>query len=95
MAGILGIYGLIISVILSGKCSAATGRIGYQVFASGVMCGFSSLASGLAIGAAGEKLLNSYARTEAVFVPMLLTMIFAEAIGLFGLIMSIIVSTSS
>ena len=59
------------------------------------MCGFSSLASGLAIGAAGEKLLNAYARTEGVFVPMLLTMIFAEAIGLFGLIMSIIVSSSA
>ena len=94
MAGILGIYGLIISVVLSDKTFTATGQIGFKVFAAGVMCGMSSLASGLAIGAAGEKLLNSLARTEAVFVPMLLTMIFAEAIGLFGLIMSIIVSTS-
>ncbi len=90
MAGILGIYGLIISVVLSDKTFTANGQVGFKVFAAGVMCGMSSLASGLAIGAAGEKLLNSLARTEAVFVPMLLTMIFPVAIGLLDPIFNIL-----
>ena len=59
MAGVLGIYGLIVSVILGGKFSApeaGTGAATYSQFsafshlAAGLCCGACSLASGLAIG---------------------------------------------
>ena len=57
MAGILGIYGLIVSVILVGKIKddpSYTAYSGYKHLASGLCCGLSSLAAGLAIGIVGD-----------------------------------------
>jgi len=63
MAGVLGIYGLIVAVILNGKMvkpENGTGLVlysqynGYAHLAAGLCCGFSSLASGLAIGIAAD-----------------------------------------
>ncbi len=60
--------------------------------ASGFCCGFSALASGYAIGVAGEQAVRTNAINEEFYVGMILILIFAEAIGLFGLIISIILS---
>lgn len=94
MAGILGIYGLIVSVLLQGKAGKTdlTMADGYKYLASGLCCGLSSLASGLAIGVAGDAGVRAYAQTDAIFVGMVLIMIFAEAIGLYGMIVAIILS---
>ena len=56
MAGILGIYGLIIAVIIVGSTdySSLTMFTGFKQFASGICCGFSALAAGLAIGIVGD-----------------------------------------
>jgi len=63
MAGVLGIYGLIVAVILNGKMvkpAPGTGIVqysqynGYAHLAAGLCCGFSSLASGLSIGIAAD-----------------------------------------
>merc|ERR1719419_878228 len=45
MAGVLGIYGLIVSVIISQKVSFGDYEkyVGYAHFASGLACGLSSL----------------------------------------------------
>ena len=96
MAGILGIYGLIVGVILSTKAKDEnlSLRNGFMYMGAGLCCGFSSLASGLAIGVAGEAGVKAYAQTDNVFVGMILMLIFAEAIGLYGLIVAIIMSTS-
>ena len=63
MAGILGIYGLIVGVILSTKAKqeGLSLRDGFRYMAAGLCCGFSSLASGLAIGIAGEAGVKAYA----------------------------------
>ena len=95
MAGILGIYGLIVGVLISNKIQGEVtgpdaGRKGYQMFGAGLSCGLSALASGLAIGVAGEAGVKAYAQTEDIFVGMILVLIFAEAIGLYGLIVAII-----
>ena len=92
MAGILGIYGLIVAVILQGRAKECTGQDGFKYLGAGAACGFSSLAAGLAIGIAGEKLVQAFAQTEKIFVGMLLVLIFSEAIGLYGLIIAIIMS---
>ena len=92
MAGILGIYGLIVAVILQGRAKEANAQQAFQYLGAGAACGFSSLAAGLAIGIAGEKLVQAYAQTEKIFVGMLLVLIFSEAIGLYGLIIAIIMS---
>ena len=63
MAGVLGIYGLIVSVILNGKFTKPESGTGYTTYSSysafahmaaGLCCGLCSLASGLAIGIAAD-----------------------------------------
>ena len=95
MAGILGIYGLITSVLMVNKAKDADAKDGFKIFSAGLCCGLSALASGLAIGVAGEAGVRAYAQTEGIFVGMILILIFAEAIGLYGMIIAIIMSTSS
>ena len=94
MAGILGIYGLIVSVILNGKIKDTnyTYFMGYKHLASGLCCGLSSLGAGIAIGIAGDASVRALGQQEKIFVGMMLIMIFAEALGLYGLIVSLILS---
>lgn len=94
MAGILGIYGIIVAVLMVSKCAGATAKEGYKFLSAGLCCGLSSLASGLAIGVAGDAGVRAYAQTDAIYVGMILVLIFAEAIGLYGLIIAIIMSQS-
>ena len=57
MAGILGIYGLIVAVILSGSMKRENADkyfTNYGGMAAGLCCGLSGLASGLAIGIVGD-----------------------------------------
>lgn len=93
MAGILGIYGIIVAVLLNGGIKEnLSGRDGYKYLGAGLCCGLSSLAAGLAIGVAGDAGVRAYAQTDGIFVGMILILIFAEAIGLYGLIVAIIMS---
>jgi len=100
MAGILGIYGLIVAVLLNlqiGKGDKEKGLMvqdGYKYLAAGLCCGLSSLAAGLAIGVAGDAGVRAYAQTDGIFVGMIILLIFAEAIGLYGMIISIILMYS-
>jgi len=96
MAGILGIYGLIVAVILVGKIKKEdyTYFYGYKHLASGLCCGLSSLAAGLAIGIVGDAGVRANAQQEQIFVGMILILIFAEALGLYGMIIAIILSQS-
>ena len=96
MASILGIYGMIVSVILLKKIDLDnyTYRDGYKHLGAGLCCGFSSLAAGYAIGLVGDAGVRAYAQQEKVFIGMLLILIFAEAIGLYGMILAIVVATN-
>ena len=69
-------------------------QMGYKLLAAGIVCGFSALASGLAIGVAGEAGVRAFAQTDGIFVGMILVLIFAEALGLYGLIVAIIILSS-
>ena len=97
MAGILGIYGLIVSVILnqSIKESGYTQFNGWRHLASGLCCGLSSLGAGIAIGIAGDAGVRAMGQQDKIFVGMMLILIFSEALGLYGLIVSLILSSSS
>jgi V-type H+-transporting ATPase proteolipid subunit len=92
MAGILGIYGVIIAVIANSqiKTGEFDDKRGYTFLGAGLSCGLSALAAGLAIGVAGDAGVRAYAQTDGIFVGMILILIFAEAIGLYGLIVAII-----
>ncbi len=94
MAGILGIYGLIVAVILGQKLSGENVYIdikkGYQYLGSGLCCGLTSLGAGIAIGIGGEAGVRALGQQDKVFVGMMLLLIFSEALGLYGLIVSLI-----
>ena len=94
MAGILGIYGLIVSVVIMGSIDETTYTYykGYKHLAAGLTCGLSSLAAGLCIGVVGDSGVRANAQQEAVFVGMVLILIFAEALALYGFIVGIILT---
>ena len=94
MAGILGIYGLIVSVVLIAKVKPELSNP-YSMFkcmTSGLCVGLSCVAAGYAIGIVGDAGVRSNAMNGGMFVGMILMMIFAEAIALYGLIIAIILS---
>ena len=101
LAGILGIYGLIMSVILNGAIKPPnTGDVavfssfgGFAALASGLACGLSSLAAGICIGVVGDAGVRAVGQQEKVYVGMILILIFGEAVGLYGLIVAIILSS--
>ena len=103
MAGMLGVYGLIVAVIIQGAITApgADGATKYSTFtgyahlASGLCCGLSGLAAGMAIGIAGDAGVRAVGQNDRLFVGMILILVFAEALGLYGLIVSLILSQQS
>lgn len=98
MAGVLGIYGLITSVIINEKLNTPKSYSAYQGFAhlgAGLTVGMSSLAAGLAIGIVGDAGVRANAQQTRLFVGMILILIFAEALGLYGLIIGLVVASGA
>merc|ERR1712060_883881 len=98
MAGVLGIHGgLITAVIINGKMEAGTysAYSGYAHLGAGLTVGMSSLAAGLAIGIVGDAGVRANARQPRLFVGMILILIFAEALGLYGLIVGLVVASTA
>lgn len=98
MAGVLGIYGLITSVIINEKLNDPAKYSQYQGFAhlgAGLTVGMSSLAAGLAIGIVGDAGVRANAQQTRLFVGMILILIFAEALGLYGLIIGLVVASGA
>merc|ERR1712119_258805 len=97
MAGVLGIYGLITAVIINGKMESATysNYSGFAHLGAGLTVGMSSLGAGLAIGIVGDAGVRANAQQPRLFVGMILILIFAEALGLYGLIVGLVVSSSA
>merc|ERR1711878_126324 len=96
MAGVLGIYGLITAVIINGKLTKATysAYSGYAHLGAGLTVGLSSMAAGLAIGVVGDAGVRANAQQPRMFVGMILILIFAEALGLYGLIVGLVVASA-
>jgi len=93
MAGVLGIYGLIVAVILIQNVqSSYSAYNGYAHLASGLSCGLSGLSAGMAIGIVGDAGVRANGQQPRLFVGMILILIFAEALGLYGLIVALILS---
>merc|ERR1719199_1867512 len=98
MAGVLGIYGLITAVIINGKLDkldSYSAYSGYAHLSAGLCVGLSSLAAGLAIGIVGDAGVRANAQEPKLFVGMILILIFAEALGLYGLIVGLVVAAGA
>ncbi len=65
---------------------------GFSHLAAGLACGLSSLAAGLAIGVVGDAGVRAVGQQPALYVGMILILIFGEALGLYGLIVALILS---
>ena len=100
MAGVIGIYGLIMAVLIVNQITPPVGGIntytwqdGFRHFAAGICVGMSGIGAGYAIGVVGEVGARAIGLQPKLFVGMVLIMIFAEALALFGLIVGLILAT--
>lgn len=73
--------------------TAYTAFRGFAHLASGLSVGLSGLAAGMAIGIVGDAGVRATAQQPRLFTGMILILIFAEALGLYGLIVALILST--
>merc|ERR1711907_178043 len=99
MAGVLGIYGLIVAVLLASGIKADgaysySSYSGFSALSAGLCCGLAGLAAGIAIGIVGDAGVRANARQPKLFVGTILILIFAEALGLYGLIVALILSSN-
>jgi V-type H+-transporting ATPase proteolipid subunit len=94
MAGILGIYGLVVSIIISSSINVKEGYSstkGFAHLAAGLSAGLASLAAGLSIGVVGDAGVRAFGKQPALYVGLVLMLIFGEVLGLYGLIVALIV----
>merc|ERR1711907_854862 len=87
MAGVLGIYGLITAVIINGKLDQPDLYSAYS--------GYAHLGAGLTVGIVGDAGVRANAQQPRLFVGMILILIFAEALGLYGLIVGLVVASTA
>jgi V-type H+-transporting ATPase proteolipid subunit len=83
MAGIIGIYGLVVSVLISDNLKQDMALYtGFIQFGAGLSVGLAGLAAGFAIGIVGDAGVRGTAQQPRLFVGMILILIFAEVLGM-------------
>ncbi|KAF2714455.1 vacuolar ATP synthase-like protein 16 kDa proteolipid subunit [Pleomassaria siparia CBS 279.74] len=97
MSGILAVYALVISVLIASDIRPAPKNYslyaGFMHMAAGLSVGLAGLAAGYAIGIVGDVGVRAYMQQSRIFVGMVLILIFAEVLGLYGLIVALILNT--
>lgn len=96
MAGVIGIYGLVVSVMISSQLRLQTTLYtGFLHLGAGLSVGLAGLSAGFAIGIVGDAGIRGSAQQPKLFVGMILIIIFAEVLGLYGLIVALIMGSKS
>ncbi|CAD6206731.1 unnamed protein product [Miscanthus lutarioriparius] len=100
----VAIYGVIVAIILQTELESVPTsqmyapeslRAGYAIFASGLIVGFANLVCGVCVGIIGSSCALSDAQNSSLFVKILVIEIFGSALGLFGVIVGIIMSSQA
>jgi F0F1-type ATP synthase membrane subunit c/vacuolar-type H+-ATPase subunit K len=82
MAGIIAIYGLVVSVLISNELAQKQSLYtGFIQLGAGLSVGLAGLAAGFAIGIVGDAGVRGTAQQPRLFVGMILILIFAEVLG--------------
>lgn len=83
MAGIIGIYGLVVSVLISDGLKQTDYPLftGFIQLGAGLAVGLAGMAAGFAIGIVGDAGVRGTAQQPRLFVGMILILIFAEVLG--------------
>ncbi|BFZ24304.1 hypothetical protein BsWGS_27343 [Bradybaena similaris] len=93
MAGIIAIYGLVVAVVITQDINESyTLYKSFLHLGAGLSVGLSGMAAGFAIGIVGDAGVRGTAQQPRLFVGMILILIFAEVLGLYGLIVALILS---
>ncbi|PSR83903.1 V-ATPase proteolipid subunit C-like domain-containing protein [Coniella lustricola] len=97
MAGIIGIYGLVVSVLISDGLTQKDYALftGFIQLGAGLAVGLAGLAAGFAIGIVGDAGVRGTAQQPRLFVGMILILIFAEVLGLYGLIVALLMNSKA
>lgn len=99
MAGIIAIYGLVVAVLIANTIKEPKGGYtlysGFLQLGAGLSVGLSGMAAGFAIGVVGDAGVRGTAQQPRLFVGMILILIFAEVLGLYGLIVALVLTTKS
>uniref|UniRef100_A0A8C9GNN0 V-type proton ATPase proteolipid subunit n=1 Tax=Piliocolobus tephrosceles TaxID=591936 RepID=A0A8C9GNN0_9PRIM len=88
MAGVLGIYGVIMSILIFSYMKPVdlySSYQGYTHLAAGLVVGLSSLAAGLSIGIVGDAGVRANAQQNRLFIGVLLILVFSETLALYGM----------
>ncbi|ORY73910.1 V-type ATPase [Protomyces lactucae-debilis] len=96
MAGIIAIYGLVVSVLVSdGLAQQQALYTGFIQLGAGLSVGLAGLAAGFAIGIVGDAGVRGVAQQPRLFVGMILILIFSEVLGLYILIVALLLNTKA
>ncbi|KAK3299172.1 V-ATPase proteolipid subunit C-like domain-containing protein [Chaetomium fimeti] len=97
MAGIIGIYGLVVSVLISDALTQDNYALytGFIQLGAGLAVGLAGMAAGFAIGIVGDAGVRGTAQQPRLFVGMILILIFAEVLGLYGLIVALLMNSKA
>ncbi|KAL7673106.1 hypothetical protein ACOME3_007978 [Neoechinorhynchus agilis] len=95
MAGILAIYGLIVGAVIASRMDYRSYSLfrGLTDLGGGLAVGVTSVAAGFAIGVVGDAGVRGSAHQPRLFVGMLVILIFAEVLGLYGTIIALLLIT--
>uniref|UniRef100_I3NA92 V-type proton ATPase proteolipid subunit n=1 Tax=Ictidomys tridecemlineatus TaxID=43179 RepID=I3NA92_ICTTR len=94
MAGLMAIYGLVVAVLIANSLNDGINRSrNFFQLGAGLSVGLSGLAAGFAIGVMGDARVRGTAQQPCLFVGMILILIFAELLGLDGVMVAFILST--
>jgi len=82
MAGIIGIYGLVVSVLISNDLKQQSSLFtNFIQLGAGLAVGLAGMAAGFAIGIVGDAGVRGTAQQPRLYVGMILILIFAEVLG--------------